>query len=151
MTAFDRKSPDKSRDRAERREARALSLGIELHAAAFSGHVGWIQQLLQHGANVEAPSALDGRHPLHTAAQGGRIAAIDALLQAGANPNARDRHGMTPLHRAAVNGHAAAVDALVSAGSDTAARDSAARTPLDLLPGNAPAYLRDLCRPRASK
>lgn len=130
------------------RDARALSLGIELHAAANSGDAARIAILIEHGANVEARLP-DGRRPLHTAAQGGQPASVKALLEAGADPNAPNRHAMswTPLHLAAVSGDAASIKALLGVGADTSHRDVLGRTPSDLLPASVPHGVREACRP----
>lgn len=67
----------KARDRAERLEARAFSLGIALHAAAKTGEAGMT--------------------PLHLAAATGDPASITALVEAGADRTALDDEGRAPI------------------------------------------------------
>lgn len=106
------------RERIERREAHAISLGLELHGAAQSGDAARIAILVKHGASLSArlPS---GWMPLHTAAHHGRAAAVEALLAAGANPDALSHDGVTPLQLAEAGGEPAAVAALRRAGTRT--------------------------------
>ena len=148
MSGPDRESSDTARERIERREARAVSLGIELHAAASAGDADMIAVLIEHGANVEARMP-DGHRPVHTAAQGGRSAAVKALLDAGADPNVSVPHSMswTPIHMAAVTGDAASVEALLGAGADTSAKDDLGRSAFDLLPASVPHRVREACNP----
>lgn len=133
-------------DRAERMEARALSLGIELHAAATSGDAKQIAVLMEHGAKADA-RAPDGSTPLHTAARHGQSAAVVALVEAGANPDFRNDDGMTPMHLAASAGDAASIELFAGIGADTEARDARGRTAFDRLPGNFPERVREMCRP----
>ena len=142
-----RNVPD-SAARIERREAKAVSLGIELHAAAKSGEVARIALLIRHGANVRARMP-NGWTPLHAAARRGRSASVEALIEAGADPNLPDENGMTPLHLAAIIGDRASITALVQAGADTAAKDAEGLSPFDVLPPSAPDAVRTLCRPGA--
>ena len=75
-------------ERIEHLEARALSLGIELHAAATTGDVEQIAALVEHGAKPDA-RAPDGSTPMHTAARHGQSAAVAALVEVGADPDLR--------------------------------------------------------------
>ena len=150
MSGVERQPPDTVQERAGRREARALSLGIELHAAARAGDADRIAVLARHGANVESRLP-DGRRPLHTAAQAGRSAAVKALLEAGADPNVRVPHAMswTPLHMAAVQGDPASIETLLGAGAGTEARDDLGRSAFDLLTESVPQSVREACNPNA--
>ncbi|PVF90978.1 ankyrin, partial [Serendipita vermifera] len=58
-----------------------------LHYAASMGHLGIVQALISHGANVNfAKSGMDT--PLQQAAMYGHHAVVRVLLQKGANINA---------------------------------------------------------------
>ncbi len=139
------KGPDRA-ERIERREAMAISLGIELHAAAKSGEAGRIKLLIRHGANVEARMP-DRWTPLHAAARRGRSASVEVLLEAGAEPNVTDNAGMTPLHLAAITGDAASIIALVEAGADRTALDDEGLVPVDVLPASVPEHVRKAIAP----
>ena len=145
----DSERPPRVRDRAERiecMEAKAISLGIELHAAAKSGEAGRIALLVRHGANLQARMP-DGRTPLHAVARCGRSASIEALLEAGAKPNVTDDTGITPLHLAAITGDAASIIALVEAGADRTALDDEGLAPIDVLPAGVPVRVRQALNP----
>ena len=133
-------------ERIDELEARALSLGIELHAAATSGNTGQIKVLIEHGANPDA-RAPDGSTPLHTAARHGQSGAVAELLLADVDPNARNADGTTPLHLAASAGHPGSINLLVAYGADTEARDARERTAVDRLPENSPDGLREMFTP----
>lgn len=148
MSGPGRKVPDAARERIQRREAAAVSLGIELHAAAKSGEIPRIALLIGLGASVEARMP-DGWTPLHAAARRGRSASVEALLDAGADPNARTGHGLTPLHLAAITGDAVSIEALVGAGADISARDAEGLVPIDVMPRSVPDRVRALCLPGA--
>ena len=150
LSAASQEGRDAVQERAGRREARALSLGIELHAAASAGDADRIAVLARYGANVEARLP-DGRRPLHTAAQAGRSAAVKALLEAGADPNIRVPHAMswTPLHMAAVSGNPASIKTLLGAGVGTEAKDDLGRSAFDLLPESVTQSVREACNPNA--
>ena len=72
--------------------------GPALHTAACRGHLGAIDMLIEHGAEVAAvPSNMHVRHTaLHLAAWKGHTTCCQRLLEAGANPAAKDRRGRTP-------------------------------------------------------
>ncbi|MDE0694963.1 MAG: ankyrin repeat domain-containing protein [Boseongicola sp.] len=141
--------PGNARDREERierLEAQALSLGIELHAAATSGDAEQIAVLIEHGAKPDA-RAPDGSTPLHTAARHGQSAAVAALVEAGANPDLRNDDATTPMHLAASAGDAASIALFAGIGADTEATDARGRTAFDRLPGSSPDRVREMCRP----
>lgn len=133
-------------ERTERMEARALSLGIELHAAATTGDAEQIAVLLEHGAKPDA-RAPDGSTPLHSAARHGQSAAVAALVEAGANPDLRNDDRTTPMHLAASAGDAASIELFAGIGADAEARDAQGRTAFDRLPAEFPDRVREMCRP----
>jgi ankyrin repeat protein len=81
---------------------RDLRIYAGLHAAAATGDVAAIEQLVADG---ERPNVQDShsRTPLMVAAFRRQQAAAQALLRLGANPNARDEDGYDVLAIAAIN------------------------------------------------
>jgi hypothetical protein len=69
----------------------------------ISTHVNQVilaQQLIEHGAKVNAASIPLGKTPLHHACSGHNVTNLDfvqLLLEAGADPNCNDHNGLTPL------------------------------------------------------
>lgn len=68
-----------------------------IHVAAKYGYVEIIQDLLHHGAKIDANDSAK-ETALHIAAWYGRSAAVKFLLDEGANPNAKDIYGYSALH-----------------------------------------------------
>jgi ankyrin repeat protein len=104
----------------------------ELHAAARSGDVQRIRDLVDAGAKVDVPSDF-GTTPLHSAAISSQIEAIRALISLGANTEARDSMGRTPLFvTVEVNSKPrATLEALLEAGASAEARNKFGKTPLE--------------------
>jgi len=69
-----------------------------LHLAAWEGHAGVADFLLQHGADPNLAEA-NGDTPLHFAASSGYTEIARSLLEHGAQVNARNKDGKTPLSR----------------------------------------------------
>jgi ankyrin repeat protein len=110
----------------------ALGSTTLLHDAALKGHVGMLELLLAHQADVNSRNA-QGATPLHDAALAGQRAVAEALLTHGATVDARDTEsGATPLHRAASWGRRPVVELLLAHGADPNAKDRNGHTPLDL-------------------
>jgi ankyrin repeat protein len=99
-----------------------------LHAAAEAGHASIAEDLIAHGASVEAKTRIGSYTPLHLAALGGHPAVAEALLRAGADPNAvTTSSGVTPLHLAAAAFDGAeTVAILLEHGADPNAREASA-------------------------
>ena len=76
-----------------------------------------IKNLLSHGADPNARSALQTR-AMHYAAAGGRADIITVLAAAQTDLEARDLSGAAPLHHAAAGGHVPAIRSLVEAGAN---------------------------------
>jgi ankyrin repeat protein len=98
-----------------------LNGASSLMAAAFSGYVPFVADLLDAGASV------DGRDPvgataLMYACQGGSLEAVETLLRRGADPNVSDHAGSTALMLAAQRGSEDIVRALLGAHADPSAR-----------------------------
>ena len=95
-----------------------------LQAAAAQANMQMLQELLDRGANVNAPAeGRYGRTPLQAAAQGGSLACVRLLIEHGANvnaPPAADR-GVTALQASAIEGYLGITKALLEAGADIGA------------------------------
>ncbi|MDP9492363.1 MAG: ankyrin repeat domain-containing protein [Actinomycetota bacterium] len=106
-----------------------------LHLAAFFGHEGAAEELLQRGADVSAVS----RNPLrvqaiHSAAAGNHTEVVRTLLDHDADPNARQEGGYAPIHAAAQNGNDELYELLVSRGADVEVATDDGRTAADFRP-----------------
>ncbi|KAG2500637.1 hypothetical protein HYH03_001404 [Edaphochlamys debaryana] len=97
-----------------------------LNTADVSG--SHVQQLISHGADVNAPDN-NGWTPLHTAAYHGQEEIVRILLANKANVNARNKSDETPLHLAAKWPQDRVVEALLAGGADLSARNKRGRTP----------------------
>ncbi|HEX2350157.1 MAG TPA: ankyrin repeat domain-containing protein [Ktedonobacterales bacterium] len=82
-----------------------------LHSAVAAQRLAISEELLRHGADVNAAQA-DDFTPLHEAAQNGQLAMIELLLAHGADPTARKSDGQTPLDVAEAHGQTAAAELL---------------------------------------
>jgi ankyrin repeat protein len=104
-----------------------------LHLAAFFGHAGAVELLLDHGAEVDAFGRgwMTGT-ALHSAVSRKRSRIARRLLEAGANPNVRQSAGWTPLHSAANNGDLASLELLLDAGADPSATNDEGHSVLEL-------------------
>ena len=91
--------PGLGETRSRTKQAAALQAGLHA-AAAASGNVSVIQQLLQQGAAVNSAN-VDGATALHLAAASGYDKVVQVLLAAGAAVDATQHDGATPLLRAA--------------------------------------------------
>jgi hypothetical protein len=86
------------------------------HAAA--GHTNIISLLIEHGADIEAPSkTINGGTPLNRAAWYGRLEVGQYLLDCGADINSRDHHRHTPLMHAAIRGQVEFTQMLLERGA----------------------------------
>jgi hypothetical protein len=97
-----------------------------LHHATAAGEEKAVALLLDHGADPNAPSALNIT-PLHLAAMAGKTEVAGLLTRRGARVNSRTIQGMTPLHLAADD---RMVNCLVDAGADINSRSEEGLTPL---------------------
>jgi ankyrin repeat protein len=131
-TCFDTLPPDAPPD------ARNTDGTTALHGAALNGDTARVLELLESGADVDAPieslenrSAEWGGTPLHAAAAAGQTETVRLLIDRGADVNHADSRGVTPLHKGA--GHVDVVKILLTAGADVNAADERGRTPLHWL------------------
>jgi len=114
-------------------EAHSSDGWTPLHLAAFFGHAGLANALVDRGAAVNSRSTNAMKNtPLHAASAGGHLALVELLLKRGANPNAAQEGGWTALHGAAQSGHREMVEALLAGGADVNLRASNQQTALDM-------------------
>ena len=106
-----------------------------LHIAAERGDVAKMQELVDKGANVNAPVRSSeemnsdwGDTPLHLAVRDGKIDAVRYLISRGADVKAANDRGVTALHLA--SHHPQVAEALIAAGAKLDAIDAQGRTPL---------------------
>jgi ankyrin repeat protein len=126
-------------------EAHSSDGWTALHLAAFFGHRGLAQALINHGAKVDSRSTnAMVNTPLHAAAAGGKTALVELLLQNGANANATQEGGWTALHAAAQSGNRGLVEILLANGADVNARAANNQAPLDLALQNGHQDIADL-------
>lgn len=116
--------------RVDARDARGRSA---LHEAAFAGHAGICQTLLDAGADANARDG-EGRTPLLDAARAGALVALEALVAAKAEVQASDGQGANALHLAcaAEAPSAAMVRRLLELGVDPRASDAQGQGAIDL-------------------
>jgi ankyrin repeat protein len=104
-----------------------------LHLAAFFGHTGLAQALIDRGAKIEARSSNTMKNTsLHAAAAGGQTGVVELLLKHGADPNATQEGGWTALHSAAQAGNRSMVELLITNGAHANVRAANNQSPLDL-------------------
>jgi ankyrin repeat protein len=105
-----------------------------LHLAAFYGHAGVVDYLLQHEAPVNAPAQSRAfawqSTPLHSAVAARRPEIARILLSNGADVNALDGVKSTPLYAAAFGGQIEMVRLLLEHGADINAPGADGLTPL---------------------
>jgi ankyrin repeat protein len=99
-------------------------------AAAMQGDPVIIEDLIAHGANVNA--AGETGSPLHWAARQGNLEAVSALLSRGANVKSQAPDGGTALHATLGDGNDVRIaELLLDKGADLEARKSG-MTPLSM-------------------
>lgn len=95
----------------------SLAVADSLHEAAKVGDLKKVQELLVHGAYVNAQDN-DAETPLHYAAALGHKSIVEALLAAGANVDSIGNGGGTPVYRALAGDHQEIVALLFARGAD---------------------------------
>ena len=100
---------------SEVRDRKTKPLPSPLLHATMEGHMGIVKLLLEHGADVNAPSWYWGSSnlPLHTAAGKGDIEILQTLLKHGANVDAQTEDGVSAIHSAARKGQHKALSLLL--------------------------------------
>ena len=81
----------------EMNSVRKTLLPVLLTCAAKAGDLDSIKDLVEQGANLNAPSDYDGKTSLHLAASEGHVNVVQYLLLHGASFFVHDRRGRTPL------------------------------------------------------
>jgi ankyrin repeat protein len=98
-------------------------LGNPLQAAAFRGHSGAMELLIENGADMNARNGFFGT-ALQAAASQGHIEAVQVLLENGADPNSAPAgHYGSALAAAVALNFSDIVEALLNGGADPLAND----------------------------
>ena len=104
-----------------------------LGLASFFGQAEAARFLLEHGAEVNAPSQNAQKvMPLHSAAARRSLEIARLLMEHGADPNARQADDFTPLQEAAANGQLELVALLLEYKADPNAVQAQGLTALSL-------------------
>lgn len=82
-----------------------------LHVAAIQGKASIVQQLIEGGADIDAPGE-HGYTPLHEACAQGKIEVVELLLRYGADIAIENKDDNTPLELAEMLGLREIVDLL---------------------------------------
>lgn len=102
-----------------------------LHIAASNDHVYVVQELVKHGAKLDATSG-KGYTPLIMACSQGYTETPRILAEAGASLNYQcPMDGATALHHAATGGFVACAKTLLAAGASPDVKDAGDMTPAD--------------------
>ena len=104
--------------------------------AAEDGHVEVVRLLLEHGADINAPSKY-GSTAWNFAAWGGHVEVVRLLLEHGADINAQNDDGTTALMSAASGGRVEVMRFLLEHGADINAQNDDGTTALMIVARNA--------------
>ena len=103
-----------------------------LHFAAGRGDDGFVEYLIENGAQINAKDSSSST-PLHEAVRNGRINSANLLIQAGADVNICDSAGNTPLHLVMPEiSRRPLFTSLLQAGADPNIKDIYGETPLHI-------------------
>lgn len=97
-------------------KSRDLYQKTPLCVAAYCGHPGVFERLVNDGANLETRNE-DGRTPLCIASGAGHLSIVEFLLARGISPNDDTLRCWSPLHAAAHGGHYDICKALLEHGA----------------------------------
>ena len=112
-----------------------LESKFALHAAARTGDVDAMTQLLDGGAAVDQ-AMKDGCTPLYVVCWKGHVGAVRLLLEKGAEVDRADENGRTPLYIACDKGHVDAARLLLEKGAEVDRAMKNGATPLWTACGN---------------
>lgn len=111
---------------------RDISGWTPLHNAANNGEVELVSLLLDHHANITAPTLDHGKTALHLAAYSGKEEVLPVLLDAGGIMELRDMNGQTALHLASWHCQPGVAVVLLDHGADVNTQDKGGSTPIHL-------------------
>jgi ankyrin repeat protein len=102
----------------------AADPALAVFAAAITGDVAQLEEVLGGNRSLVSATSSDGWTPLHLAAHFGRTDAVRLLLNKGAQVNVRSTNALAncAIHAAAAGGSAATVKLLADFGADVNAR-----------------------------
>ena len=129
-----------------------IAIGGSLHSplnyAAYAGHIGMIEALLDSGVDVNEKEKKHGETALMDTCN---IEAMKVLLDAGADVNVKNNFGETALMEAAHFCAAEAVTVLLDAGADVNAVNNDGKTALMMAKENGQTRTVDLLREAGGK
>ena len=102
-----------------------------LYYASSFGLSDIVQELVDQGADLNAPGSRFGGTSLHGATLREHTEVMTILLRAGADPNKADFNGVHPLHTAAGRGFNEGIKILLAHGANYNVKDSGGETPAD--------------------
>jgi ankyrin repeat protein len=111
---------------------RSTNFGMSaLYIASQQNHISVVTLLLDHKADINAPSK-GGFNSLYIASQHGHHHIVNLLLERNADINTQSDNGSTPLIIASQKGHYKIVDLLLSKGSSVNHKDTHGSTALHI-------------------
>lgn len=103
----------------------------DLWKASSTGGLGRVRELIDGGADIDAPDPGFGVTPLSLAATFGHEAVVQLLLECGADVQRTNRDGGTALHGAAFFGRSTIAGLLMEAGIDPQVKNGRGDTAMD--------------------
>jgi ankyrin repeat protein len=104
-----------------------------LALAAYFGHQGIVQYLVEKGADVNQVAENSIQiSPIHAAVSSNNLEIVRLLVARGADVNTQQQNGFTPLQGAAGNGNIEMMDVLLAGGANPAARNDEGKSAADV-------------------